>query len=484
MAKILDGDDLIVGTNITIDTTARTFTLIASADGVTTNGLIAKDGVTIQALYSKFIKLWETSTYNQFPFPMYAIDAKSGQYQFGFDGSRYSDWGPADETTRNMLRDGGWDEYQAGGTPELDGTSQTGDLARRYVGILSLGTVNEGAQLYYQTTAGSASVDFVFTDEVNQGVQIFGDSAVDATSADIDTQTFFKAFAREEGFTYATSTLADTGQTATGAYTVSVLLSNTQDLNVVNTDAEIVGAQSGTYTPITVSYYSVAQIIDINDPADDFPFSIVIDANNATLQQVYTKIQYLLRQDSDINSAIADSLGVVNGKTADSLLRFVGPDLICAEGVFIQNLRAQDINNVFFTDDNGTARTYDFAATLSLNFNNFLTSGSTGYYVVYITDSVAGGDDYGSSTAIILQDNQDADITGTITGSSLTFSIDYDNNSQGGRSDFSAATGQIPITVVAGNKGVAKPVVATGLIERTKSNSVTLTAEQDRAYTP
>lgn len=118
MAKLIDGDDLIVGTNITIDTTARTFTLVASADGSTTNGLIAKDGVTIQALYSKFIKLWETSTYNQFPFPMYAIDAKSGQYQFGFDGSRYSDWAPANDTTRNMLRDGGWDEYKAGGTPQ------------------------------------------------------------------------------------------------------------------------------------------------------------------------------------------------------------------------------------------------------------------------------------------------------------------------------------------------------------------------------
>lgn len=484
MAKILDGDDLIVGTNITIDTTARTFTLIASGDGSTTNGLIAKDGVTIQALYSKFIKLWETSAYNQFPFPMYAIDAKSGQFEFGFDGSRYSDWGPADDTTRNMLRDGGWNEYQAGGTPALDGTSQTGDLARRYVGIVSLGNVNLGAQLYYQRTAVEAAQDFVFDDEVNIGVQIFGNSTVDPTSANIDSQTFFKAFAREEGYTYASSSLADTAQTGTGAYVVNVLLSNSLDLNVVNTDVEIEGAQSALYAPITVSYYSVPQIIDINDAADDFPFSIIIDANNATLQQVYTKIQYLLRQDLDINSAVTDSLGSVNGKTADSLLRFVGPDLICAQGVFIQNLRAQDVNNVFFFDDNNVSRTYDYAATLTLNFNNFLTSGSTGYYVVYITDSEVGGDDYGSSTAIILQDNTTTDITGTITGGSLTFSIDYDNNDQGGRTDFSEATGQIPITVVAGNKGVAKPVVATGTIERTKSNSVTLTAEQDRAYTP
>lgn len=485
MAKIIDGDDLIVGTNITIDTTARTFTLVASADGSTTNGLIAKDGVTIQALYSKFIKLWETSTYNQFPFPMYAIDAKSGQYQFGFDGSRYSDWGPANDTTRNMLRDGGWDEYKAGGTPAVDGTSNTGDLGRRYVGIVSLGDVNTGAQLYYQRTSSEAAQDFVFDDEVNIGVQIFGDSAVDAGSADIDSQTFFRAFAREEGFTYASSTLADTGQTATGAYVVNVLLSNTTDTNIQATDAQITGGPDATlYSGITVSYYSVAQSIDINSPTDNFNFSIIVEGNGATLEQIYTKIQYLLRQDADINSALTDSLGTVNGKTADSLMRFVGADLICTQGVFIENFNADQLNNVSFTDDGGTARQYNFASSGTLTFNSFLTSGSTGYYTMYITDSVTGGDDYGTATAIVLNDKDGNPITGTINASSIAFTFAYDTNTQGGRSVFTSPSGDVPVTVVAGNKGVAKPVVTTGTITRTKGISISLVAEQDRAYTP
>jgi len=71
--------------NLTIDTTVRDFTFNAGV-----GALVAKDGVTLQALYSKFVKLWETSYYNAFPFPMYAIDAKSGQFEFGFDGSRYN----------------------------------------------------------------------------------------------------------------------------------------------------------------------------------------------------------------------------------------------------------------------------------------------------------------------------------------------------------------------------------------------------------
>jgi hypothetical protein len=479
MAKITDGDLLVVGTEITIDTAARTFTLVEAGN------LVAKDGVTLQALYSKFIKLWETSTYNQFPFPMYAIDAKSGQFEFGFDGSRYNDWHPANDSTRNMLRDGGWNEYRAGGTPDVAGTSNTGDLARRYVGIVSLGEVSAGAQLYYQTVnADGGQTNFVYQDEANQGVQIFGNATVDATTTTFNEQTYFKAFCREEGKTYDDSILADTGQTSTGAYTVNVLLSNADDLKIANTDAEITGAQAATYANIDVSYYTVSQSIDINSATDNFDFRIIIDGDGKTLEQIYTKVQYLLRQNTDINSAVTNSQGTITGQTASSLLSFVGDTLVCAQGVFITNLAAADVNRVEFTDFGGTPRSYDFAAALTLNFNSFLQSGSTGYFVVYITDSIVGGDDYGTATAIVLQDNAStpANIEGTINAASLSFNIDYDNNTQGGRSDFSAATGQIDITVVAGNKGVAKPVVATGTIERSKSNVVTLTAEQDRAY--
>ena len=107
MTKLISRSQLIVGTNLTINEVTKTFTLIASVDGSTTNGLIAKDGVSLQALYSKFVELWASVTYQDSPFPMYALDSLSGQYQFGTDGSSFSGWKPADDTTRQMLRDGG-----------------------------------------------------------------------------------------------------------------------------------------------------------------------------------------------------------------------------------------------------------------------------------------------------------------------------------------------------------------------------------------
>lgn len=459
MAKLLDPDSLVVGTNITIDTTAKTFNLLASADGSTTNGLIAKDGVTLQALYSKFILLWETSVYNKYAFPMYTIDAKSGQFQFGTDGGSFNGWKPANDTTRQMLRDGGWAEYLVNGS-----------LDKEYVGIVSLGEVNAGAQLYYQRELAEAPQNFTFADEVNQGIQVSGTGAV-------GNKSFFKAFVREEQKKYKSSTLADTGQSATGAYTVNVLLSNEDDLDVLVPDS---GIAVSPYTGINVSYYSSNQLRDLNSPSDDYPFRIIVEGNGGTLQEIYTKVQYLLRQSSNINTS--GDAGSVTGKTADDLMYFVGPDLFCRQGVFIDNIDADYINNVYFIDQNGVARQYNYASAGKLNFNSFLTSGGTGYYRMYITNSVTGSDDYGTATAITVNDKDGNPIQGSITSGELAFTFAYSSNTQGGRSDFTSPGGDVPVTIVAGNKGKAKPVVATGVISKSKGISITLTAEQDRAY--
>lgn len=447
MAKITSKTSLNVGTEITIDTTAKTFTLVEAGN------LVFKDGVTLQALYSKFVQLWTNASYNEFPFPMYAIDAKSGQFQFGTDGQTFSGWKPANDTTRQALRDGGWSEYSAAGV-----------LQRQYVGIVSLGDVNTGAQLYYQRASTDAPSNFTFTDEVNEGIQVYGD----ATNGNFDKRTYFKAFVREYGKKYKSSTLADTGQTATGAYTVNVLLSNENDLKITADDTTV-GASSP-YTGITVTYYGTNQSKTIG--SGSYPFTKVIEGNNATLEQIYTKIQYLLRQNSDIDAGA----GTVTGKTADELCYFVGDTLYTTTGVFVANIQAADLNRIVFVDQNGVQRTYPYSSAGTLNSNAALTSGGTGYYRMYFTTNPAGN--YGTATAVTVNDKDGAPIAGTITGSTLSFTFDYDGNVQGGRTAGTDAN----VTVVAGNNGSAKPVVATGTITRSKSISISLVAEQDRAY--
>lgn len=454
MAKIIDGDDLVVGTEITIDTAAKTFTLLAAGN------LVAKDGVTLQALYSKFIKLWETAAYNKYPFPMYAIDAKSGQFQFGTDGSTANGWKPAADATRQMLRDGGWSEF-----------SSAGVLNRQYVGAIALASgFPAGAQFYYQRASGGIARNFTFVDSPNEGIQVFGAAAEGA----FDERTYFQIFSREPSYTYDAKGLTAVGETGTGAYKVQLPISVGADLKIAAIDATV--AANAPYTGITVTYFGADQNKTIG--GGNYPFRRVIEGNGATLEQIYTKIQYLLRQDADIDAGA----GTVNGKTADSLCYFVGDTLYTTQGVFIENLQAGDLNRVVFLDQNSVARTYPFASAGTLNFNAFLTQGGTGYFRMYFLNDDAGdntGDDYGTATALTVNDKDGVPITGAISAASLAFTYDYDGNVQrGAGSDGDDA----PIVIVAGNKGVAKPVVATGTISRAKGIALTLTAEQDRAY--
>jgi len=540
MAKLTDPDELTTN-NLTINTTAKTFTLVAGQDG-----LVAKDGVTLQALYSKFIKLWESSAYNKYPFPMYAIDALSGQFQFGTDGATYNGWKPVDNTTRQMLRDGGWSEYTSGGV-----------LDEQHVGIVSLGLVNTGAQLYYQRTAAEAATDFTFDDEVNEGILVYD------VAPSRDTRTYFKAFCREQGYKFKDSVLADTGKSATGAYIVNVLLANEVDLDITDEDVEMTNSP---YNQIKLRYFDGAYQKDVDTEGSPYSFGIVVDVGThsgidgagasgasamttadagiptngtydggtltihegaakgvytvgtiaaagsvpvtpnllgtataasftiqraapvvATLQEIYTRIQYELRQDSDIDA----TAGTVNGKTATMLLNFVGPTLVAGfydpdnpngggPGVMVEGIRSADVNSIIFYDNTYAPLSYPYASAGSLNFNSFLTAGATGYYRMYFTDPTVGaGDAWGESGAITVEDSAGTPIEGAITAGSIAFTFDYTGNVQGGRTPDAEAA----VTVVAGNKGVAKPVVATGLITESKAIVVTLTAEQDRAYT-
>lgn len=542
MAKITDPDNINVGTEIVIDTSNKQFTLVA------TGNLVAKDGVTGNALWAKFVDLWASgTTYQPFPFPMNVLDARSGQFIFGQDpGGSYNGWMPAGVTTRQMIRDAGWREYSPGGV-----------LNREYVGMVALASgYPGGAQFYYQRTSTGDSYDFTFDDAPNEAIQVFGD----ASNGSFDERTYFKLFCREYGYLYDDAVLGDVGETATGPYKVQLPIAVGADLDIRDDDSTV--STESPYTEIVVRYFSGAFTRDI-DSAVSRNFGIVIDAGGghsgidgsapggasilttaeggmtvdafiggtltiyegadknlsfpitdntattitvtgtitagsnlsftvtkaspswATLQEIYTKIQYLLRQNSSINAVTGD----VTGSTAAMLLNFVGPSLKCGfytptnpngggTGVLIQGLRAADINSIVFYDNTGATREYPYASAGTLNFNPALTSGGAGYYRMFFTSLPGAGDDYGESGAITVNDKDGNPITGTISSSSIPFTFDYSNNVQGTRNPNEDAA----ITVVAGNPGFAKPVVATGTISQSKAITVVLTAETDRAY--
>lgn len=449
MAKITSRSQLNVGTELIINEPLRTIQLVAAGN------LVAKDGVTLQAVYSKLVDLWATATYQDSPVPMYALDALSGQFQIGTDGSTYSGWTWADDATRNMLRDGGWTEFSA-----------TGDVNRVYAGFIGLGSVSAGSQPYYHLAPTDAPINFPFTDQFNAGVQVFGD----LTNGNFDKRTYAKTFCREYGKKYKSSVLADTGATGTGANKQNFLIANEDDLKIQAADGAMTGAP---YNGITVAYYTANQTRTIAGVSRNF--KIIIDGNGATLEQIYTKVQYLLRQATDINTG--GTAGPKVGKIQDDLLAFVGDTLETSTSVYIDNILSADSNRIRFKDDSGVFRENLYTAVGTITFNTPLI-GAGSSYRLFFTSPPGAGNDYGEAGAITVNDATGTPITGTISGPSVSFTYDYDANVQGG---FTGGTDR-PVTLIGIRPGGGKFVASTGLLTRSKTINLSLVAEVDRVY--
>lgn len=516
MAKIIDPDGLTRSTtllnlgvngNIWVDTA----TLSISLDAF---GSLTTDGVSLQALYSYLKEEWKTdAALIKFPFPMVAITPE--QFEF-VDG-----WMPADVTTQNYFRDGGYAIKNANGTS-----------AEEYSGIITLGTLGLTDQVYFQQVLDGTSTNIVLTGVVNQCVKVYGDGAghgIDNASAK-NYRSYFKIFVREYQKLYAQSQLSDIGVSTFTYQAYRFPLSNGADLKITHDDTTV--STTTPYTTMTLNYLvgnsfyttNVGTVI-LNDVIKDsagrwyictlggtidatdynnlgtmggagtatfavytgerligtsyYAFNVITDAGTsglATAEQIYEFIQYELRQNSDID----DGTGVVTGKTADSLLKFVGDTLVTSTGVFIDDFSSVDINRIEFYDVAGVKRVYPFVAAGSVNFNDNLSNDTGAVYRMFFTD--VNGNNFGDTDAIIVQDSNDIDIAGAVpagvTGSSISFTFDYDGNVQGGRT----AGTDAPVTVVAIGLDRAQYVKATGTIGRTNANSITLTAALERNY--
>ena len=458
MAKISSKSGLVVDTNLIINEPAKTIQFLA------TGGLVFKDGVTWQALYSKLVDLWATPTYQDSEFPAYAIDALSGQFQIGTDGATFSGWTFADQSTRDALRDGGWSEYNDAGVE-----------VAQYCGFVGLGSITPATtvQPYYHIDAADAPTNFPFTDQFNVGVKV-------KDNISLNKKVYAKAFVREYGKKFKSSILADTGSVGTGAFKQNFLVSNEDDLKITNllgsnqvtADAAMSGAP---YNGITVAYNTAAVQRTIAGVARDF--KIIIEGNGGTLEQIYAKVQYLLRQATDINAG--GTAGAKVGKIQDELLKFVGDTLVTSQSVFIDDVLPADSNRVEFYDDTNTLRKNNYTSSGTLEFNGVLVGAGSSYRLMF-TSPTGAGNDYGEAGAVTVNNAAGSPITGTISSGSIAFDFDWNGNTQ---ASYAVET-ERPVTLIAIRPGYGKFAAGTGTITQSKTIKISATAEADRVYSP
>ncbi len=489
MAFVTDPDDLSQISEVTIDTGLRTITLNASGDLGDPGTQAADNGVTLQCLYSFLKEEWRSDPLLiPFPFPLVAITPEQFEW--------VDDWEPANDATRQLIRNAGWSEVATGGA-----------VKRTYIGVVSLGNIDAGDTPYYFfNDITPTATDFDFDGPINQAVQTFGDSS--NGNFDNRTDSLFTNI-RIFGKTYGQSSTIAIGipnGTTLPTNAQRFPLSEATDLKITNTLADVFTAPIAPYDDIEITYESSAATLggfvpiggDTPGPGDaQFGVTINADAGGfgggpPTAEQIYEYVQAALQATTNINAIAPSRIG----QFQDPLLRFVGDNLeaiaqtvanapVGGTGVAIENFDTNDTNRLQFVDNDGDNRTFPFVAAGSINFSQTLQDEPVGQasYWMFFTNDDAGdntGQDYGTPLAIIVDDNSGTDIQGDVDGNaSVAFDFDYDGNTQ--RGVISAGT-DAPITIVAIGTAVAQFVVATGTITRNVGQSFSVVAALERNY--
>jgi len=442
MAKIVDPDFLYRDLNVIFDTTGKTISVL-QASGLTSAG------VTLQCLYSFCKEQWKSQNdLIKYPFPWIAITAEQFELING--------WNFKSSGSTVLIRDGGW------ALKDTNGNSQ-----EEYMNLTTLGSFNNSSvdTAYYQQSSTGTSTATVYPGEVNQAIKIYGD----ATHGNINYRTYFKIYLREQAKSYGYYDLIVAQNLSTLTYKKYALpISNALDLKITHSDTVITGSTPYTGMSITWTTGTTRTIGGI-----PYTFSILINGNNGTAEQIYEYVQWSLRQPTDIDASIVSRIG----KTSQELLTFVGDALktnyTTDGGVFIDNFLAADTNRLTFTDNTNTQRTFPYVAAGNLVFNDNLKNDTDARYWVFFTTG------FDSSSALIVNDNSGNPITGSISGrTSISFDFDYQNNTQGGRTPNTDAN----YTAIAIGLSTGQYVLSTGSITKSTANSINFVAALERNY--
>lgn len=529
-----------------VNTTAKTIKLNVVGN-LSNTGVQNENGVTLKALYSFLKEEWRNDPHGKnlaaFPFPMTPITDESFEFVDGWDllndtarylirdagwtvkntsGNTTQQWagiiGLGSIETNDQLY---YQQASGGAAVNVQLTGQVNQAVQIYRDDDGDGNVAEGsdydrrsffvlfAREYQQLYGRAALSDIGVTTLASQAYRFPISTGADLKIQDTDMNVaanapytgivvryFDQAYTRDvdsttdrnfgvvidvgthSGVDGATTAAGNTLTTAEGGITGATYAGGTLTIHE--------GANAGVYT---ISGTPTATVITITGT---FPSTVSNQSFtlqratplSATAEQIYTKVQYLLRQNADIDSTDQ----TVTGQTAAELLQFVGDTLKArattnpnggGTGVAIEGFAANDTNRIVFVDNTSAERTFPFVAVLTINFGDNLRNDASAKYWVYFTTLPGAGNDYGESGALLVDDNAGADMTGNVSAAtSIQKTFNYDGNVQGGRTAGTDAA----ITVIGIGLATGQYVKTTATITRSTANSASLVAALERNY--
>lgn len=197
-----------------------------------------------------------------------------------------------------------------------------------------------------------------------------------------------------------------------------------------------------------------------------------LTGNGATALNCYQFIQHQLRQPDDIDWGE----GTSRGDVTDLLMAYATPTGTTTN-LIIDDINADDTNNVTYGDATQASRSFPFVSSFTVNFNTNLQSDADAKFWMYYTTNPSGN--YSTKDAVQVIDANGSAVVGTVgAAASKQFTYDYDGNSDGGRTPATDAA----FTLVAIGKNTAQYVITTGTITRAKGLSFSMVSNLERNY--
>jgi hypothetical protein len=200
-----------------------------------------------------------------------------------------------------------------------------------------------------------------------------------------------------------------------------------------------------------------------------YPFLWRLFGNDGSASECYEYVQYQLRLTTDIDNGPLESRGDVT----DLLMEYAAP-IGKGLNMFIDDLDANDTNNVTFDDAGSVNRAFSFVSAGTIQHNTNLVS-DTGPAVVRMFFDTTPSGNFGSKDAVLVNDASDSPISYNVSGASKSFTF---NNTQGGRS----AGTNADIVIVAIGLDKAQYVLFEGTITRTTGLTFNLVSALERNY--
>jgi hypothetical protein len=426
------------------------------------NPLTNFDGITLRGLYNfeneqrrldETLRKYERGSQGIYRF--------AGAFNF-VNGVKLDDTVLGDGSTdRDKIRGSGWIEYAN------TGDGQT-DIDRIYHGVLSLVDIQATTVPYWTlvtatdeaTLQAATWADFVRLGDINEAVQVYGDTSYgDSTAGDFDyTTRILVVRVRSWHYNPGETTSVLTGISEFSGFSAGYGVGET--INPANTYAVadvFGGAQIAPWDGMTLEELVTPQTeTGFNEADGDFTW-VLHNTGGGTVQECAAYLDALTLQASDID----EGTGVYDGNKgrvwySRNAAGKVVTASIGGKGLFIEGLSTAEKQNVIMTDDAGDQKTYPYFPDVQITVGAAALADANAFYHVFYNEGTGLFD---TANAFTVTDDGSNPVKGNVqtdqVGGKISFAYAYDTNTENG---LSSGTDKDCVVIVEGDGGAAQAI--------------------------